>query len=136
MTSWRCLPEYRGLADELAKARMNDFKGEAKFAPAEVGMRDHQVARGEECRQPQPATAGLQKVARAAEQQGRSIDEDPQRHADAESNIFLQTCGSGEALRRMNDLGKPVAPRTDAGPDLATRRRVLGHGDDDRNLCL
>src|ERR1700738_238249 len=99
MTSWRGLPEHSGLADELAKAGMNDIEREAKFARAEIGMGDRQIAGCEECRQPQRATPGLQKVARAAEQQGCSVDEDAQRHADAASNIFLKSRGSGEALR-------------------------------------
>jgi hypothetical protein len=71
----------------------------------------------------------LHKVTRAAELQGPAIDKHPQRHADAEPDIFLQTRRSRETLRGVDDLGKSVAAPINASPDLATGRSIFGYRD-------
>ena len=70
-------------------------------------MGHRQGAGREERRQRELQTSGLYKVSGAAKQQGLAIDNNPQRHADAEPEIFLQPGGSGETFRGVNDPGKP-----------------------------
>src|SRR4051794_14879140 len=97
-----CLPEDGGLAHQQAKAGMNEFEREAEFAVAEIGVADGQCARAKKCRQPQLETPELPEVTGTAKLQGLSVDGDPQCHADAVAEIFLESRRSRKPLGGMN----------------------------------
>src|SRR6202035_4100716 len=69
----------------------------------------------------------------AAEQQRLAFDRKAERHADAETDIFLEPGRTREALGGMDNLRKAAPARANPRPDLSAARGVLGHGHDERN---
>src|SRR5205814_10036891 len=110
-----------------AETRVDESEREAKLAIAEIGMGDGEIAGRQPLRQGQSQASDLQRISGAVKLQRLVGDADPQRHRDAEADILLKASRAREALRRMNDLRKTSLARTDAGPDLAAARGILGH---------
>jgi hypothetical protein len=119
-------PEHGGLVDQHAVTRVSDIKGEAKGALAEIAMRHREIAGCQPLWQRQPEASELDAIAGAAKFQRLVHDGDPQRHRDAEADIFLEPGRPLKTLGGVDDLRKAAFARADARPGLAAAVRILG----------
>src|SRR5215469_15554278 len=134
--SWCCLPEYRGLADQPADARVDEIEREREGAVVACTVCDREVPRAQPRRPCDAPAEQLDEIAGAAEDERARLDMHAEGHADAVADIFLEPGRAGETLGRMNDLREAGAARVKARPVLAAAAAILGDGDDRRDVAV
>src|SRR5262245_23031646 len=112
---------------------MEDLQRETELAVGQIGMGDVERARAEPRRQAPAPAEELEEIVLAAEDQRAFAGIDPERHADAIADIFLETGRTGEALGRMDDLREALGAGVKSRPDVAAHPFRHGHdaGDPD-----
>jgi len=122
--------EHGVLLDHLAKNFAAQLERENETVIAEFVMANCQVQWHEPIRQAHPASENLQKVMLAFEKQGVFGGFQLQRHADAVTDVFLQTRRACEPLGAVHCLRKAARAAVLANPKLAIGFFIFRHDHD------